>query len=142
MSNSIQDTHCQSLLMCPLWSSLFRNATWQVLHVYGCVALVSGLSARLEAGTLLAAIEAIFACRVSSAGCLGSGGKGLGDRRGVRLMAQARKIEEGYYIIDNTQSVFVTGFLEDRGRSKKSQITSTLFHFVCVSLVGFSLSQR
>jgi hypothetical protein len=51
--------------------------------VYGCVALVSGLSARLEAGTLLAAIEAIFVCRVSSADCL-------------EVVARASGVLEGY----------------------------------------------
>lgn len=37
----LEETHCQSLRMCPLCKSLFRNATWQVLHVYGCVTDVS-----------------------------------------------------------------------------------------------------
>lgn len=45
--------------MCPLCSSLFLNATWQVLQVYGCVEAVSPAEDRPDAGTLLAVMEAI-----------------------------------------------------------------------------------
>lgn len=34
-------THCQSLCICPLCSSLPLNATWHVLHVKGCVVAVA-----------------------------------------------------------------------------------------------------